>query len=67
MFVLFPKTTLWKQVKKIKIYHLKIPYFLSLRIENRKQFLIIKYIFDIFCSKEQKIVPNKSQVFRRFG
>ena len=51
MFVLFPKTTLWKQVKKTKVYYLKIPYFLPLRIENRKQFLIIKHIFNIFCSK----------------
>lgn len=50
-------------MKKAKICYLKIPYFLSIRIENRNQFLIIKYVFDIFCSREQKIVPQRGPKF----
>ena len=37
--------------------------FYFLRLENRKQFLVVKCVFQFFCSKKQKIVlKNSSQM-----
>ena len=49
--------------KTSKKCFLKTTYFLFLKTENRKQFLVIKQVFQVFCFGEQKtILKNCCQI-----